>query len=157
MLNPNLLIGVEADLDWANLSASHDECIEPFRCAHTEHKGRWFGTVRGRLGYAQNNWLLFATGGVAWVNRRAVRTLTAAVNPAALGETDTVSGTDAGWTVGGGIEYGFAPNSSLNLEYRYMQVDTGGDFIYSVSAANVHIESTDHINTLRIGLNYHFN
>ncbi len=157
MLNPNFLIGIEADLDAADLSVSHGECIEPSRCAQTDSKVDWLATVRGRMGYVQNDWLLFATGGVAWVDARTTRTLTAAVNPAALGQADTVSGTNVGWTVGGGVEYGFAPNWSVNLEYRYIQVDTGRDFIYNVPAANVHVDSTDHINTVRIGLNYHFN
>lgn len=157
MLNPNFLIGIEADLDAADLSVSHGECIEPSRCAQTDSKLDWFATVRGRMGYVQNDWLLFATGGVAWVDARTTRTLTAGLNPAALGQADTVSGTNIGWTVGGGVEYGFAPNWSVNLEYRYIQVDTGRDFIYTVPAADVHVDTTDHINTVRVRLNYHFN
>ncbi len=103
----------------------------------------------------QNSWLLFASGVVAWLNRNTVRTLTSGLNPVALGQMDTVTHTDAGWTVGGGIEYGFAPNWSVDVEYRYLQIDTGGEFVYSVPAADVHTNST--LSTVRIGINYHFN
>lgn len=156
MFNPNFLVGFEADLDTAHLSGSHSECIQPSRCAQTDFKIGWFGTVRSRLGYVQDNWLFFATGGAAWVNKSTTRTLTAAINPAAVGQSNTASETDAGWAAGGGIEYGFAPRWSVKLEYRYIQVGRGLDFIYTVSAANVHIDSTDHINTVRIGLDYRF-
>lgn len=125
--------------------------------SHIDGKNDWFGTVRGRVGYVQNNWLLFATGGVAWVHGTSSRTITVATNPALVGEAATASGTNAGWTVGGGVDYGFVPNWSVNLEYRYMQVDTGCDFIYSVPAPNRHIDATEHINTVRLGVNYHFN
>ncbi len=157
IFNPSFLIGVEADLDAADLSGSHSECIQPSRCAQTNNKIHWFDTVRGRIGYVQSNLLLFVTGGVALVHTSTNRTLTAALIPAALGQSVRVSNTDVGWTVGGGVEYGFAPRWSVNLEYRYIQFDTGRDFIFTVPAANVHVDSTDHINTVRIGLNYHFN
>ena len=156
LINPNFLIGIEADLGAADLTGSYSDCIDAFRCQHTESKNDWFGTLRGRIGYVQNNWLLFATGGVAWVHGTATRTLTAAVNPALIGQSRSASGTDIGWMVGGGVEYAFAPNWSVNVEYRYMQVDTGRDFLYSASIADVHVDATDHISTVRIGLNYHF-
>jgi outer membrane immunogenic protein len=105
----------------------------------------------------QNNWLLFVTGGVAWVHETTTRRITAATNLDLLGEAATASGTDTGWTVGGGVEYGFAPNWSVNLEYRYMQVDTGHDYNYSDAVADRHIDTTEHINAVRFGVNYHFN
>lgn len=157
IVKPNFLVGVEADFDGADLSANNDDCLDPFHCVHIDGKNDWFGTVRGRLGYVQNNWLLFATGGVAWVHGTSIRRITVATNPALVGEAATASGTNVGWSVGGGVDYGFVPNWSVNLEYRYMQVDTGRDFIYSVPAPNRRIDATEHINTVRLGVNYHFN
>ncbi len=157
MVSPNFLIGVEADFDGANLSAGNEDCLDALHCVHADGKNQWFGTVRGRLGYAHNNWLLFATGGLAWVHGTTTRTITVATNPLLVGEAATASGTDAGWTVGGGVEYGFTPHWSVNLEYRYMQVDTGRDFIYSVPTPNRHIDATEHINTVRLGVSYYFN
>ncbi len=157
MVNPNVLIGVEADLDGADLTESHDDCLEALRCSHVHSGIDWFGTVRGRLGYAQNNWLLFATGGLALEHESTTSTITKAIFPALIGQSATASGTDAGWTVGGGLEYMFMPNWSANLEYRYTQFDIARDLTFPAPATGVHVDTTDHINIMRFGLNYHFN
>ena len=57
----------------------------------------WFGTVRGRLGYAYDRFLPYVTGGLAYGNIEA--------NPS-FGFT-SASTTNAGWTIGAGVE--FAP------------------------------------------------
>ena len=157
MVNPNFLVGVEGDFDGSDITGTNSNCTDATHCASSDGKNSWFATLRGRLGYVQNNWLIFATGGAAWVHGSATRTITASPNPALVGAVASASGTDLGWTVGGGVEYGFARNWSVNVEYRYMQVDTGRDFIYAIPAANRHIDSTDHINTVRAAVNYHFN
>ena len=157
MVNPNFLIGIEGDVDGADISGTVDRCLDATHCANSDGKNDWFATVRGRLGYVQNNWLIFATGGVVWLHNSTTRTIVASPNPALVGASASASNTDAGWTAGGGVEYGFAPNWSVNLEYRYMQVDTGVDFIYPFATANRHTDSTDHINTVRLGVSYHFN
>jgi outer membrane immunogenic protein len=66
------------------------------------------GSVRARLGYASNNWLVYLTGGWAWANIEHDR--------ATIGNfTDTLSG----WTVGAGLAVAPAPNFFWTLEYRY--------------------------------------
>lgn len=157
--NPNWLIGLEGDIDAADITGTHDACSDATHCAHSDGKNDWFATVRGRLGYVQNNWLIFATGGVVWLHGTNTRTITVApANTLVLvGQASTASGTDTGWTVGGGVEYGFARNWSLNVEYRYMQVDTSRDYSYSLIQANRHNDSTERVNTVRVGVNFHFN
>jgi outer membrane immunogenic protein len=66
------------------------------------------GAVRGRVGYAMNNALLYAAGG--WT--------------AARGYVDVDGGpsdseTFNGWTVGAGVDYAFTNNMFGRLEYRY--------------------------------------
>ena len=103
----------------------------------------WFATVRGRLGYAAGPWLLYGTGGVAWVNYKVEISNGAAT----VSDNDT----KAAWTLGAGVEYMFAPNWSTKLEYLYM--DTGNTDVtlfgttYNGRAKN---------NIVRAGLNYHF-
>ena len=99
----------------------------------------WFGTARGRLGYAFGNILAYATGGLAFGDLVATSTATN------VDETKT----EIGWTLGVGGEYGFAPNWSAKVEYLYMDLGnrnfatTGADNGYSASL-------------FRVGLNYHF-
>ena len=64
-----------------------------------ERKMDWFGTVRGRVGLAQQNWLLYGTGGLAYghINQTLTFNLGGTVG------NGSNSQTRAGWTVGAGL------------------------------------------------------
>jgi len=62
-----LVLGVEGDLDWARINGSVGGCFTG-NC-FTEMQA--FGTARGRLGYAINNWMPFIAGGAAFADIRA--------------------------------------------------------------------------------------
>jgi len=78
MFAPNWVVGIEADISAAKLAPSDTSTNTgggvPPRIVGHEEKADWFGTVRGRLGYAWSNWLLYGTGGVAWEHLTATRT-----------------------------------------------------------------------------------
>ncbi len=68
-------------------------------------------TLRGRLGYAFDNVLLYGTGGWAWSSDQFVRTqLTGTLNLATAGTEEAVNKYLGGWTVGGGASFAFAQN-----------------------------------------------
>jgi outer membrane immunogenic protein len=72
----------------------------------------WMGTVRPRAGIAADNWLFYATGGLAYGSFH---------NDQAFPGSGPVSdpGARAGWTVGGGLTYAGGKRWSLGLEYLY--------------------------------------
>jgi outer membrane immunogenic protein len=118
-----------------------------------EQRLNYFGTVRGRLGVASDRTFIYATGGFAYgeVKDRALLTNGGAT---ALLMKDS---TRAGFVVGGGVEYNFAPSWSVKLEYQY--IDLGGETISGVSTNGVFLTSSNIDNkfqTVRIGLNYKF-
>src|SRR5215216_5077620 len=81
-------------------------------------RNRWQASVRGRLGYAFDRWLVYATGGVAFADVRA--TVGFAPVPFAaptlfLEDSQTL----IGGTVGGGVDYAITNNLSLGVEYRF--------------------------------------
>lgn len=155
MFAPQWLLGIEGDFDGAGMTGSNDSCTAT-GCVHGDHRTDWLATVRGRIGYAWDNVLLFGTGGGIWVNSKTDRTITLG-GGAALGTTATTSGTTGGWTAGGGVEWGFMPHWSAKLEYLYYQVKPTADFIYPANVnANRHTESTTNGNLVRVGVNYHF-
>jgi outer membrane immunogenic protein len=80
--------------------------------AHTN----WVGSLRGRLGYAFDNVLLYATGGLAFASPKS--TLTTTSISYGLG-----SGVRWGWTLGAGAEYAFNNNWIVGLEYRYAEYE----------------------------------
>ena len=121
------LIGVEADIDWLGLSGSTTgsavyPCCAPTAFTITSSmKSDWLFTLRPRLGFAANNWLLYVTGGLAVAEVKANFVFTDTFATAL--ETASISQTRAGWTAGVGAEYAFAGPWSVKLEY--LHVDLG--------------------------------
>jgi len=103
----------------------------------------WFATLRGRIGYAWGPALLYLTGGASWQNYK--------LSVSALGTTVEDDATKAGWTLGGGGEWMFAPKWSAKLEYLYM--DTGDT---DVTLFGTTFSGRAKNNIVRAGVNYHF-
>jgi outer membrane immunogenic protein len=85
-------------------------------------KLNWLASARARWGYAWDNMMLYATGGVAWakIDYDAVRNY-AAIPPNNFASfNDTVSG----WVIGGGAEYRVSTNFTLRAEYLYYSFDS---------------------------------
>jgi outer membrane immunogenic protein len=87
-------------------------------------------TVAGRLGYAWDNWLVYAKGGYAAAKFSTTARLDgevegcsifgcAGVDWDAKGSTDK---THQGWTLGAGFAYMIARNVSLGLDYSYINL-----------------------------------
>ena len=117
----------------------------------------WFGTVRGRVGYAMNNWLFYGTGGLAYGSVKYSYQQTN-VPFGAINIAGSDSNVEFGWTVGAGIEYGFGP-WSVKGEYLYYDL---GDNTFSTphnlaptALFNPSFENRGSI--VRAGLNYRFN
>jgi outer membrane immunogenic protein len=120
-------------------------------------RAEFLGTVRGRLGAIFNQALLFVTGGLA------IGTVKTSGSFGHFGgseiETASETTTRAGWTIGGGLEYAFAPNWSAKIEYLYVDL---GNFDLTLPSSpdgapdstTVHNRCTDNI--VRVGLNYRF-
>jgi high affinity Mn2+ porin len=107
-----------------------------------------FGTLRGRVGYAPANWLVYATGGFAWTYNQL--TLTQLADDATI---DSPFLWRLGWVTGGGVEWAFAPNWSANVEYLYTQYGNS-----SVLFPNAGLQFTSDLSLqqVRAGLNYRF-
>ncbi|HZT89712.1 MAG TPA: OmpA family protein [Stellaceae bacterium] len=84
---------------------------------HFSARQDWDASIRGKIGFAWDRWLLYGTGGWAFsdVKLRA-NFIPVGIFPAATAsQTKNLSGP----TYGGGIEYWVAPNVSIAGEYRY--------------------------------------
>jgi outer membrane immunogenic protein len=81
-------------------------------------KNDWQASVRGRLGYAWDRFLVYGTAGVAFANLEATVALVG-VPGIFVSASDTLTG----WTAGGGIEFGLWDNWSLGVEYRFSSFD----------------------------------
>jgi outer membrane immunogenic protein len=107
------VFGLEAQGDWADLRASN---ISLFIPAWTNNsKVDAFGLFTGQVGYAWNNVLWYVKGGAAVTGDQYRGTVTAT---GAL--FDSADQTRWGGAVGTGLEFGFAPNWSIAVEYDHL-------------------------------------
>ncbi len=104
----NLVFGLESDIEGSGIEGSGHGNLGGRHKLRTD----WLGSFRGRLGFAQDNVLFYATGGFAYGGVSVTRTI-AGVNYKASDNWRT------GWTAGGGVEYAFTPTATVRLEYRY--------------------------------------
>lgn len=118
----------------------------------TRIRSLFLGTAR--VGYAWNNWLLYAKGGYAGGDVRVSVVDTAGINQG----SGASSSWRNGWTIGGGVEYGITPNWTIAAEYNYVRLQAGG---YQLAGAAAPLTYTfdvatrdTHLATLR--LNYKF-
>ncbi|MFK8250589.1 outer membrane protein [Ancylobacter terrae] len=124
----NVVIGAEADLQGSDINDN---------VGSYGTKMDYFGTVRGRVGYAFDNVLPYLTGGFAWGHNEVSF------------DGATSDNTHVGWTVGAGLEYGISPNWTVKAEYLYLDL---GDEYYQSIGANTDVKA----NVGRVGVNYKF-
>ena len=122
------VFGLEGDIQ----ATGADDTFAPWKFSNP-----WFGTVRGRGGYAFNNILVYGTVGLAFGELRA--------NTFGL----TESHTNVGWTAGIGAEVGLTQNWSAKVEYLYVDLANSNFAITGMSNGYS-------FGTLRAGVNYRF-
>jgi len=159
---PNWLFGLEADITATDIHGSSSGSIVNQGSSTVSSRIEYVGTGRGRIGYFSNNVLVYATGGVAWAGTKATREITAVANQQAIalvGQAPSSSQTTVGWTVGGGLEWGFAPNWSAKAEYLYTEFNPSPTFTYvfATNAADRRFDSHTQLHAVKFGVNYHFN
>ena len=133
--------GLEGDADWTDLRGS----TTSLTCAGASCRTRndFLATARGRVGYAADRWLPYLTGGLAVGNIRATV-------PGLAG----VDHTNAGWTLGGGLEVALAGNWTAKAEYLYVDLrNTDCGAACGLPAGN-NVSLTT--NVIRGGINYRF-
>jgi outer membrane immunogenic protein len=142
MLAPNLMIGLETDFAFAGLKSSR---LPFFGYASSGRIDDIF-TVRGRVGYAVDRALIFATGGYAGSNNTATVTN---FFTAFYGQQSVFQ---SGWALGGGLEYMLTNNLSAKAEYLFTDVGSDRFFDFSPNALQTSVTTS----TVKGGLNYHF-
>jgi opacity protein-like surface antigen len=120
------VFGAETDFSAAHLGGSSSSTVNPFGVTvSTAAKNELFtlGTVRGRVGLAFGDLLIFGSGGYAYgrVGQSGSIVPNPAQNPTYVGSNAEMAG---GWAAGGGIEYAIGPRISLKLDYLHYNLGT---------------------------------
>ena len=125
------VFGVEGQGNWADFSGDNTSSLLAQR---NRTKIDSFGLITGQVGYAWNNVLVYVKGGAAVVGTKY---------DASLAGVTLASANDTRWggTVGAGLEFGFAPNWSVGVEYNHIFLG-GND--QNLTSGGLFIQ-TDHI------------
>jgi outer membrane immunogenic protein len=146
------VVGVEGTLDAASLSGSTPNPLNALNIEQT--RTTWLGLTTARLGYAVDRSLWYVKGGAAWTHDTRARPAVPFTFEGAGSQTS------AGWTVGAGVEYMFAPQWSVKLEYDFIDLGSVNSTLtcrgvgcpFTIDLLNIH----ERTHIALVGLNYRF-
>jgi outer membrane immunogenic protein len=126
-----VVYGIEADVGLSNQKANTSDGLR--------NEAGWNGSVRGRVGYDLNPFLIYGTAGVALQNNELKNA------------TSSDDKTAVGYTVGAGAEAFVTDNITARVEYRY--TDFGSDR-YTLDTGSVSKGFDDHSVKVGIGMKF---
>jgi high affinity Mn2+ porin len=156
MLPSRLVLGIETDMNAPNTIAGSQLIASPsIGQASYGDEVLLSGTARGRVGYAFDGWLGYATAGFAWSYDQLTRAQLVGTGAA----TGTTAGTvevpflwRLGWTAGGGVEIPIGSNWSAKLEYLFTDFERSS---VAFPVGGQRFDSDLLMQSLKVGFNYH--
>lgn len=132
------VLGIEADLQ-----ASGQGRSDLVGTVTIKQKVDAFATVRGRLGYADSGWMIYVTGGWAYLNYN--------ISGTQGGATVEANSSHSALVAGAGLEWMLMPQWSAKIEYLYLDSGDVNTTLFGVPVAG---RLRDGI--ARAGINYRF-
>ena len=187
----NMIVGIQAGHDWTSKQMVYGIVADYSKFAlyssenvnnatypdnsgkysiSTSVKTNWLFTLRGRLGYSTMlHWpsLLYLTGGMALTEITVANSFSDNSSLAGIGGNST-SSNQIGWTIGTGIKFASSKNTSIDIEYLYLDMPsarTSSNIFNSAGGFGIpeHSLTNDFssigklsASLLKIGFNYHF-
>lgn len=174
----NLVIGIEADASWTGIKGSQaftvgGVAISQVQTATADSRIDRLVTVAGRVGIAQDRWLVYAKFGAAWARETHSFGFLEVVSPVpgiplftirtAIGGSEDRFGPMLGF----GTEYAFLGSWSAKLEYNYLAFGLQSVPLFGTEtfvqpgltatfpqSANARIWQSIHL--VKLGVNYRF-
>jgi outer membrane immunogenic protein len=147
----HIVLGVEGDAQWTNQDdvGCGQACISGD--SEAQHLN-WFATARARLGWANDGYMLYVTGGGAWGELEQTSTFVGISSSLTTHSTQT----RGGWVGGGGIEARLFGNWTAKAEYLHLDLGSTtntlavADLFYNAFS----VKSSFRDDIFRAGLNY---
>jgi opacity protein-like surface antigen len=142
-----LVFGIEGGVTYVNLNATipddYGNDVHSGTGPHTISSNTdWVADIRGRLGFASGNMLLYATAGISGSHT------TASATDGPLSETATLSSV----LIGGGVEKALSQKVSVKVEYIHSILREYTWYAGQLYSAT----STGTADSVRAGINLHF-
>jgi len=174
-INPWLVAGLETDFQGSALSAATSATnttaitLTPFPPggpnlwpltgnANARQNVDWYGTLRGRVGFATGPWLFYGTGGFGWQSISTNETFNAPIFGTAFVRGANISTTRSGLAAGGGFEVALRDKWTVGAEYLYLSAGTWNPAIANFAATGPSVVESNRgwNNIVRARLNYRF-
>ena len=165
-----LVLGTEYEYSWTSMKGSMNGALPPlpgsiFTGSETfGFRTQWIATATTRLGVARDTWMLYGKAGAAWTGGNyTLSSADGGVGAGTLvgGFSGNAQDTRTGWTLGTGIEWAFARNFTVKLEYDFIDFGTWSETIPVTGAiagakiaANSAISISEQISEVKFGINY---
>ncbi len=148
----HLVVGMDAQFDWADLSGSNTSLFLPG--VTNQSKMNAFGLYTGHFGWAENNALFYVKSGLA-VTDNKYSGLVTATNTAFDQASEPPR---VGYAVGAGFEYGFAPNWSAAIEYNHFFMNQSANNLNFIGTGVYSRTDTNQqdVDMVTVKVNYHF-
>jgi outer membrane immunogenic protein len=147
----SIVVGIEGDVEglFGDDEDEFDSIVYsapgvPATFAFSGNTLDWQGSIRGRVGFAFDRAMIYATGGFAFGGVSGGFASTGFGNDG----DDTITG----WTLGAGVEYAFTNNLTTRLEYRYTSFEGEDSVFDNVSFGGDELD----FHAIRLGLSYKF-
>jgi outer membrane immunogenic protein len=166
----SFVFGIESDFDYLGLrghATAYPTAAPAAFAINSSVNTNWLFTARPRIGVASDNWLFYATGGLAITDLNAKFTFADNCGDVAqcngpggpnASEAASFSRTKLGYAVGGGIEAGLWSNWTMKAEYLYVNFGTSSIKLVApmpFGRLQTFTHSADlQANIVRVGLNY---
>jgi high affinity Mn2+ porin len=160
----HLMLGIEADASFPNSDVMNPFSVRGSQTVASPLIGQvtygeaviHYGSIRGRIGYAFDHFLLYGTGGFAWTYDQVTRSQDVAPAGAfpVAGTLEPALFWRLGWAAGIGVEFALTKNWSAKAEF----LETGfgrKTTLFGVSASADAFTSDLAMQSIRFGLNYH--
>lgn len=144
------VLGVQGTFSGANIkSTAQDQFNAQWTLTDNIN---WYATFTGKVGWAINNVMLYGKGGAAWASTKLE------VENSGFTIFNPQNITRTGWTVGGGVEWGFAPSWSAFGEVNFYDFGntTTGPFIPFEDTFPEQFRTKMQFETFTLGVNYRF-
>jgi outer membrane immunogenic protein len=142
-----LVLGLEADFDWSWQNKTYGASVPGVSVTIT-NEIPWLATMRGRAGIAIDQWLVYATAGLALTEMKTTGSVTVGGATTSL----SLSEPQAAFVWGAGIETALW-GSAWTGKIEYLHVDTI-DLAKTYSGIGASSQASNSI--VRLGMNYRF-
>ncbi|MET0706226.1 MAG: outer membrane beta-barrel protein [Tardiphaga sp.] len=141
------VFGLEVDSVWADIGKS-GTIGTAVGVLNVSTDANYMGSFRGRIGYAFGRTMIYATGGLGWINNEVI--VNSTLGGFVLGARDSKFLT--GGLIGAGLEYAFAPSWTVKGEYIYGFYSSVNYF--GTVAGGLRVDPD--VQTVKLGVNYLF-